>query len=265
MILIIALAISIMPLDTSEMKENRGIEMKKTGLTLTTLYDNYQHDPELRTGWGFSCLVRAGGKSTLFDTGADFQTLFHNMGKLGIDPGGIDLIVLSHIHGDHTGGLEGILGANPNVTVYALKSFPRGFKESIKSSGAELVEVSDPVKISEGVYTTGELGTWIREQSLVINTERGLVILTGCAHPGVVDIVKEVKGMVNGSVYLVMGGFHLSDTGDDELGPVISSFRELGVEKAAPCHCSGERAGELFRKEYRDDYIANGVGMVIEI
>jgi 7,8-dihydropterin-6-yl-methyl-4-(beta-D-ribofuranosyl)aminobenzene 5'-phosphate synthase len=263
MILIIALAISIMPLGTRE--TGRRTEMNKTGMTLTTLYDNYQHDPGLRTGWGFSCLVGAGGKSILFDTGADSQTLLYNMGKLGIEPGDIDLIALSHIHGDHTGGLEGILEANPNVTVYVLKSFPGEFKETIESSGSGIVEVSGPMGIAEGVSTAGELGTWIREQSLVINTERGLVVLTGCAHPGIVDIVRKVKETVNGSVYLVMGGFHLSDAGDDELGSVISSLRGLGVEKAGPCHCSGERARELFREEYGDGYIANGVGMVIEV
>ena len=266
MILIIALAISIM-LNPGGIKKDEGIkmEMNETKLTLTTVYDNYMHGTELRTGWGFSCLVRAGDKSILFDTGAEPQTLLYNMEKLDIEPKDIDLIVLSHAHGDHTGGLEGILERNPGVRVYVLESFPGGLKDSIKSHGSGIVEVSGPVKISEGVCTTGELGTLIREQSLIIKTERGLVIVTGCAHPGVVDIVKEAKRLTGEGIYLVMGGFHLSGAGDAELSSIISSFRELGVEKAAPCHCSGERARELFREEYGDDFIPNGVGMVIGI
>jgi 7,8-dihydropterin-6-yl-methyl-4-(beta-D-ribofuranosyl)aminobenzene 5'-phosphate synthase len=250
---------------TSDISEGMGMEMDGTGLTLTTLYDNYQHGPGLRTGWGFSCLVRAGGKNILFDTGADSETLLGNMGRLGIDPMDINLVVLSHVHGDHTGGLGGILEANPDVTVHALKSFPDGFKDGIKSRGAGLAEVSCPMEIAGGVRTTGELGTSIREQSLVINTERGLVILTGCAHPGIVEIVRNARETVNRNVHLVMGGFHLSDLEDDELGAVISALRELGVERAAPCHCSGERARELFGQEYGDGYIANGVGMAIEV
>lgn len=241
-----------------------GIEMemaKASGVTLITVYDNYMHDPELKTGWGFSCLVEFENETILFDTGGDSETLLSNMERLGKDPKAIDKIVLSHIHGDHTGGLAGILEKNPNVTVYLPKSFPGDFKNDISSK----VEVGSPFKISESVMTTGELGTWIKEQSLVINTERGLVVITGCAHPGIVDIVKEVKKLASGEIYLVVGGFHLGGASDLELREIIKSFRELGVRKVSPSHCSGDRAKELFREEYGEDFIENGVGKVIEI
>lgn len=242
-----------------------GIEMEETGLTLTTVYDNYRHEGGLETGWGFSCLVKAGDRNILFDTGAEPGTLLENMEGVGIDPKSIDTVVLSHAHGDHTGGLGGFLGANPNVTVYVLDSFPQGIKEGVSSSGARLTEVSGPADISAGVSTTGKLGTWTEEQSLLINTARGLVVLTGCAHPGVVNIVREAKRLTGRDVHLVMGGFHLSGESDEELRSIISAFRELGVQRAAPCHCSGEGARGLFSEEYGGDYIANGVGMVIEI
>ncbi len=247
-----------------------------TSVTLTTIYDNYEHAPELRTGWGFSCLVRADGNNILFDTGGDSETLLHNMKKLGIETKEINMIVLSHIHSDHVGGLFGLLeenaknaggveNANNNITVYLPKSFPRDFKEKIKSYGANVVEVSSATKISDGVYTTGELGTWIKEQSLIIRTGKGLVIVTGCSHPGIVNIIKRAKELTNEIVYLVIGGFHLSASSDQELEGIIKSFRELGVEKAAPCHCSGNRTRALFHEEYADDFIENGVGKTIKI
>ncbi len=241
------------------------MESSQTKVTLTTLYDNYQHDPNLKTGWGFSCLVKVGDKNILFDTGADSPTLLDNMKKLEIDPKDINMIVLSHIHGDHTGGLLGILKMNSNLTVYLPKSFPNDFKKEVKSYKANIVGVGDPTRISESVSTTGELGTWIKEQSLIVKTTKGLVVITGCAHPGIVEILKEVKKVTNENIYLVLGGFHLAGASDSELKKIVKSFRELGVKKAAPCHCSGDRTREFFKEEYKEDFISNGVGKVIEI
>jgi len=241
------------------------MESSQAKVTLITLYDNYQHDPDLKTGWGFSCLVKAGGNNILFDTGADSPTLLDNMKKLEIDPKDINMIVLSHIHGDHTGGLLGILEMNSELTLYLPKSFPNDFKKGVESYKAKVVEVGDPMVISEGVSTTGELGTWIKEQSLIVKTTKGLVVITGCAHPGIVDILREVKNITGEDIYLVLGGFHLSGAGDSELNKIVNSFRELGVKKVAPCHCSGDRTRELFKEEYKEDFISNGVGKIIEI
>jgi 7,8-dihydropterin-6-yl-methyl-4-(beta-D-ribofuranosyl)aminobenzene 5'-phosphate synthase len=245
-------------------EDGMTIETDKINVSLVTIYDNYQVNEKLKTGWGFSCLIRTNKEKILFDTGADSGTLLYNMEEMGLEAKDIDAIVLSHIHGDHTGGLFGILEKKP-AKVYALESFPGDFKNEIKSYGSEIVEVSRSVKIADGIYTTGELGTWLKEQSLIINTEKGLVVITGCAHPGIVNIVKEVKGLTNEDVYLVLGGFHLSEETDPAIRDIIKSLRELGVKKIAPCHCSGDRARELFKEEYRDDFISNGVGKIIEI
>jgi len=234
-------------------------------VAMITLYDNYQHDPDLKTGWGFSCLVKIGDKNILFDTGADSPTLLHNMKKLEINPEDIDIIVLSHIHGDHTGGLLGILKDNSNLTVYLPKSFPGDFKKGVESYKAKAVEVGDQMKIFENVSTTGELGTFIKEQSLIIKTTKGLVVITGCAHPGIVDILKKAMDITGENIYLVLGGIHLLNASESELREVISGFRELKVQKVAPSHCSGDKTRELFKKEYKEDFISNGVGKIIEI
>ncbi len=236
-----------------------------TNITLITIYDNYQYDPELKTGWGFGCVVKTKDKTLLFDTGSDSETLLDNMKKMKIKAEEIDIIVLSHIHGDHVGGLSGFLEKNSNVTVYVPASFPKSFKDEIKQAGAKIIEVAKEKEIEKGIFSTGELGTWIKEQSLVINTDKGIVVITGCAHPGVVNIIKKAKEMTQKEVYLVIGGFHLSGANDSELKNIINSFREFNIKKVAPCHCSGDRCRELFKEDYGNDFIANGVGKIIEI
>ncbi len=236
-----------------------------TNISLITVYDNYQHNSELKTGFGFGCVIKTKDKNILFDTGSESLTLIGNMEKLGIKPEEINIIVLSHIHGDHVGGLLGFLEKNSNVTVFILDSFPKSFKNEIKQMGALIVEVNKEIEIEKGIYSTGELGILIKEQSLIINTKKGLVIVTGCAHPGIINIIKRAKELTNKEVYLVIGGFHLSGASDSELKNIIESFREIHVKKVAPCHCSGDRCRELFKQEYKNDFISNGVGKIIEI
>jgi len=235
-------------------------------VSIITIYDNYLADSCLKTGWGFSCLIKINGKRILFDTGADSKTLLSNMEKMKIDSKQIDLIVLSHVHGDHVGGLEGILKGSGDITVYIPASFPDSMRRNIETYGAKYQDIKKAEKISEGVWSTGELGTWIKEQSLVINSKKGLIIISGCAHPGVVNIIEKAKEMFpEKNIYLVLGGFHLSGAGDSELKGIINKFRKIGVQKAAPCHCSGNRCRELFREEYQDNFMENGVGKIIEI
>lgn len=98
-----------------------------------------------------------------------------------------------------------------------------------------------------------------------MNTENGLIIITGCAHPGIVNIVKKSKEIANKNIYLVLGGFHLGEASDSEINSIIKNFRELEVKKVAPCHCTGDKAIQLFEQEYKDDFIKNGVGKIIKI
>jgi len=234
-----------------------------SNLTIVIVYDNNEYDEKLEMGFGFSCLVKLENKNILFDTGGDSPTLLNNMNKLKIDPKEIDTVILSHIHGDHTGGLSGFLEVNSNVKVYVPQSFPKNFKDEIKSYGASFVDVTDPTKIFDRVYSTGELGTWIKEQSLIIKTEKGLIVITGCAHPGIVNIVKISKDLMKEDVYLVTGGFHLGGASDYEIKNIVESFRDIEVKKVAPCHCTGDRAISLFEEEYKNDFIKAGVGKTI--
>lgn len=242
-----------------------SLELPTTELSLITLYDNYQSDPNLQTGHGFSCLVKFEDENVLFDTGADSSTLLSNMEKLGVSPQEIEIIVLSHIHGDHVNGLWGLLERNGEVKVYIPASFPDSFREKIKSYSASYQDIEEATQLMEGVYSTGELGIFIKEQALVVKTEKGLVVLTGCAHPGVVEMVKKAKEFIDDEVYLVMGGFHLGGTSDSAIEEIIEDLKQLGVNKVGPCHCSGDRARQLFQTRFGENYIDNGVGKIINL
>ena len=232
-------------------------------VTVTVIYDNNVYKRGLQAAWGFSCLVKGTEKTILFDTGGNGLLLMQNMKHLEIDPMEIDVVVLSHIHGDHVGGLNSFLRSNHEVIVYMPTSFPNGFKESVKGHKAKSVEVKNPLSICEHVYSTGELGTRIKEQSLIIHTSKGLVVITGCAHPGIVEIVDKAKQLTKDQVLLVVGGFHLAGESESRIEDIVESLKKMGVHYAGPCHCSGDKARELFKKEYNEDFIDVGVGRII--
>ncbi|MBC2744901.1 MAG: MBL fold metallo-hydrolase [Desulfosarcina sp.] len=143
-------------------------------LSIIVTYDNNPFQEALSSAWGFSCLIRGTEQTILFDTGGDGALLLANMKRLRIDPQEIDAVVLSHFHGDHVGGLERVIQENKSVTIYMPASFPKSFKNGLKRSRIKIIEVHDPTKICKGVYSTGELGTWIKEQSIMIHLVKPL-------------------------------------------------------------------------------------------
>jgi 7,8-dihydropterin-6-yl-methyl-4-(beta-D-ribofuranosyl)aminobenzene 5'-phosphate synthase len=235
------------------------------GVSVTVVYDNNPFLEGLKTSWGFSCLIRGKEKVVLFDTGGDGDTLLYNMSCLGIDPAEIDAVVISHAHGDHTGGLTAMLGSNPDVEVYLPASFAESFKDSVRGYGAGLIEVSAATPICNGISSTGEMGREIKEQALVVKTEKGSLVITGCAHPGIVDMVRAARESVPGDILLVMGGFHLSGSSGGEIKSIVAEFQHLGVLHVGPCHCTGERAMQAFRNAYGGAFLRVGAGRQIDI
>ncbi len=234
-------------------------------LRLTVVYNNVPHKQGLQTGWGFSCLVEGLEQTVLFDTGGDGETLLHNMTDLGIDVNEVDAVVLSHIHDDHTGGLAAFLSRNPDVTVYVPESFPEPFVTTVRRMGATVRTVAGPRELAEGVHTTGEMGSDVKEQALILETRDGLVVMTGCAHPNVATMTERAADYLGGEILLVMGGFHLRSSSDAEIQGIIGRLRALGVAKVAPSHCTGDNAMRLFQDEWGEAYVASGLGAVIEV
>ncbi|MCK4552722.1 MBL fold metallo-hydrolase [Candidatus Pacearchaeota archaeon] len=188
-------------------------------MKITIVYDN-EAKPNLKLDWGFSCLIE-NNKKILFDTGADSKILLYNMKQLKINPKTIDVIIISHHHQDHEGGLNGFLKINKKVKIY----YPENF--------------SKPTQIYENIYSTGTLGTFIKEQSLILKTKKGNIVITGCAHPGLENIIDKAKQF--GKIYGIIGGFH-----------GFSKLEKLkGIELIAPCHCT------QFKQEIKQKYPAN--------
>jgi len=234
-------------------------------IIIRIIYDNFTYKADLEADHGFSCLVEIENRKVLFDTGTDGNILLNNLEKLNINLKTISKVVLSHAHYDHTGGLEKFLERNNNVTVYLLSSFPREIKQTVLKYNASLLEVSELMKINENIYSTGELGTSIKEQSLIIKSPKGVIVVTGCAHPGIVDIVKFVKNKFNEKIHLVMGGFHLIGYSERELIEICGKLKEAEISKVMPCHCTGELAIEVFKREFSTGYERCGVGRVLKV
>jgi 7,8-dihydropterin-6-yl-methyl-4-(beta-D-ribofuranosyl)aminobenzene 5'-phosphate synthase len=234
-------------------------------IEILVIYDNYSCRSDLETGWGFSCLIKGMEKTVLFDTGGSGTKLMGNMKKMGVSPEAVDAVILSHIHGDHTGGLEALLERNRDVAVYLPDSFPYRFKKAIKSYGADVVSVRGPLQICQDVFSTGEMGAFSIEQSLVLRSASGLIVLTGCAHPGIVKIIEKAKDLFKEEVLLVMGGFHLMDMSMDDMERIFVRFQDLGVRYVGPCHCTGETQIKAYEKAYGKHFLKMGVGKVIRV
>jgi len=248
-------------------------------LAITVVYNNNPCGRESAGGWGFSAMLAGTEKNILFDTGPDSSLLWagrrrkaspsglaaDSMETLEKDPKSIDIIVLSHIHSDHSGGLWGFLEKNANVTIYLPESFPKKFKDRTTSAGANTVEVKEPLEICENVYSTGQLGKWKKEQSLIIRTEAGMIVMAGCAHPGILNIVKKARDLIKDDILLVMGGFHLEWARGAKIEKIISAFDQWGVRYVGPCHCCGHKAMSALEKHFGKNYINVGAGTVITL
>ena len=200
-------------------------------MKIKIIYDN-NAKKGFKSDWGFSCLIENKEK-VLFDTGADSEILLYNMKQFNINPKTIDIVVISHHHQDHEGGLNGFLKINKKVEIY----YPENF--------------SKPTKICEGIYSTGKLGTFIKEQSLIIKTNKGNLIITGCAHSGLENIIDKAKQF--GKIYGIIGGFH-----------GFSKLEKLkGIELIAPCHCTQFK--QEIKQKYPENYKEIKAGSVIEV
>lgn len=227
-------------------------------LRLTILFDNTAIDSRLGSGWGFAALVEYGGHTLLFDTGADGSILLDNMRQLDVEPPSIEAVILSHEHRDHTDGLQALLDTGIRPTVYVPSRFSNTFKEQVRAR-TRLVEVADALGILPGIHLTRPVGS-IVEQALAVETRDGTVVVMGCAHPGIVNMVRQAQEVAPGKVALLAGGFHLVEMDKNELQSIIAELRQLGVQRILPTHCTGDAAVELFRAEFEEACLDGGVG-----
>ncbi|MEM2121586.1 MAG: MBL fold metallo-hydrolase [Candidatus Woesearchaeota archaeon] len=216
-----------------------------------------------RPDHGFSALVELPNAKILFDTGQNYDVLLTNMINFDLNPKDINFIFLSHYHKDHYGGLFDFLKQNYNLTVFLTKDFKEDFKNRIVNSGASLVEIKKLSTLFGNVATTGPMGSLIREQSMIIMTSRGAVILTGCAHQGLLDLVNSIK-IFEQNILAVIGGFHLFEKTHEETKIIAENLKNLGVNFVVPLHCSGEFARNTFKEVFKEGFMDAGLGSIIE-
>ncbi|RLF26997.1 MAG: hypothetical protein DRN08_04360 [Thermoplasmata archaeon] len=157
-------------------------------MKLTIVYDNeiYKREMDLRSDWGFSCLINTEDETILFDTGGDGNVLLNNMRVLDVNPKDISKIVISHEHYDHNGGLKMLSLFVGDADLFRLDN-------TSPSENLHLFSISSPYKIADGIFTTGRLRGTIDEQSLILKGEKGIYVLVGCSHPGVVQILNAAR------------------------------------------------------------------------
>ena len=233
-------------------------------LQFRIVYDNTSAQPGIAQDWGFSTLVDFHGNRILFDSGTRPELFLENLRKLAIDPASISQAVISHEHPDHRSGIYRLYPLNPAMLVHFLDNFVPVAYDEAAAIRMPLNRVTGPFEIVPGMYSTGIIEGSPCEQSLVMETPRGLVLLTGCCHPGVVKIVEAVeKQRGSGSIRLLIGGLHMYQQNGAQINATIARLRELNVAAVIPAHCSGDLAKRLFKESYGPAFDTAGAGKLI--
>ena len=272
-------------------------------VTLTTLCENTAGKPGFMAEWGLSILVQTDSVNVLFDTGGNFAAV-RNADKLGVDLRAVDVIVLSHAHADHTGGLREVLRRTgpkeiiAHPAVWELKYTQRAYEKreafigipftraELELFGASFTLCKKPVHITDSIVTTGEIAQttdfegiepifYIKENgslrndtipddlALIVRTQKGLVIVLGCAHRGMINTIRHAQ-MITGEqrVHTVVGGTHLFPKTDEQVEKAIFALQEIGVQKIGVSHCTGFHASMRLAQAFGDTFFMNNAGTV---
>ncbi len=213
-------------------------------MNVQILYDETSKEAHLFSGWGFSAIIGP----FLFDTGEKGLPLLENMKRLQRSVYDIESVIISHNHWDHWGGLWDILQIRPKLKVYGPARSSEQFKKRVEKEGGTFVPVSEMTQLNDTVFLTDEMkglhkGSDIFEIAMIIRTEKGISLCSGCAHPGIATIAeKAIAPFVGDPLHVVFGGFHMYQKSSEEVDTVFQELKDLGFMTIYPGHCSGSYA-----------------------
>jgi 7,8-dihydropterin-6-yl-methyl-4-(beta-D-ribofuranosyl)aminobenzene 5'-phosphate synthase len=199
--------------------------------------------------WGVSYLL---DEDVLFDTFGNAGVFWRNIKSMGVDISRIKHIVISHDDWDHIGGLSLLLKKNGDVRIYLCKNSSRELKHLVIRSSGKLIEVDGPLEITENIYSLGQMKAdtkhgVVHEQALAVKTGKGIAVITGCAHPGIIEIVKRTAEYFGQIPCAAIGGFHMKDNSSGANENIVSELKSLGVAMVMPSHCTSAAAVKVFR------------------
>ena len=233
-------------------------------LEIRVIYDNTSARSDVQADWGFAAVVTLRERRVLFDSGTKPELFLTNLEKMEVDPSSITQAVISHQHPDHRNGIYKLFPLHPSIRIHFLKAFYEKAYEEATAVGMTPNRVTGPFEVEPGVYSTGMIAGDPPEQSLAVETSKGIVLLVGCGHPGVVNIVETVERQRGvDSIRLVLGGFHMLRQNEDEINSKIAKLKQLNVRRVMPAHCSGDLAKRLFQEAYGVNFETLGAGKVV--
>jgi 7,8-dihydropterin-6-yl-methyl-4-(beta-D-ribofuranosyl)aminobenzene 5'-phosphate synthase len=271
---------------------------------ITLCENNIGHGSQNLIGeHGLSFYVEADDRRILFDTGQNLG-LANNAEVLGIDLSRIDTVVLSHGHYDHSSGLKSLLDCNTNFTLHAhpevfsskVRRAGDGHKyigipvdrNALEQKGIKIQFDKDPVSLAPGITTTGEIpltndfeavgsefflkngddltaDTLADDRALILDTKKGLVVVLGCSHRGVINTLNHVTQVAGrNTIHAILGGLHLGKASNEKLSKIVDHLRAFGLEKIGVGHCTGPKAFVALANEFKERVFLNTVGNVME-
>lgn len=280
----------------------QGSSESSEQIRIVNIFDAFGEITEgVQLSWGFSAYIEYRGQTILFDGGSNPEILSQNARALGIDLTKVDFAILSHRHPDHAAGLDYLVRVNPEATLFLpndtalggpepfdlgevpddiMKSLPpkqRYFREETTTIdydpgdrfwGAKIRFVVSNREIAPGVSLIATMNERFRihELSLVLETDNGTVLVTGCSHSGLPTIIRGATEQVDGHLALVVGGYHLAWKSMEKISELAHTLKsEFQVTRVAPAHCSGHIAFKVFKDVFSEQFVFFGLGSVIEL